>query len=49
MSEFENENLWVVMIDREKHLLSVGNDTTDLTKQSIQQIGLEGQSVWDDV
>lgn len=49
MSEFENENLWVMMIDREMHLLSVGNDTTDLTKQFIQQIGPEGQSVWNDV
>lgn len=49
MSEFENENLWVVMIDRAKHLLPVGNDTTDLAKQSIQHIGPKGQSVWDDV
>ena len=49
MSEFENENLWVVMIDRAKPLLCVGNDTTDIAKQSIQQTGTEGQSVWNDV
>ena len=49
MSDFENESLWDVVIDREKHSLYVGNDTTDLTKQLIQQIGLEGQLVWNDV
>ena len=49
MSEFENESLWDVIIDREKPWLYVCNDTTYLTKQSIQKIWLEGQSVWDDV
>ncbi len=49
MREFENENLWVVLLDKEKHLLYVGDDTTDMAEASIQQSWPEERSVWDDV
>lgn len=39
MSEFENESLWVLIIDKEKHLLPVCNDTTDLTKSLFKKSG----------
>ncbi|MEJ7683785.1 MAG: hypothetical protein WKG06_39165 [Segetibacter sp.] len=49
MSELENDNLLVVYLNEEKHLLYRGDDTTDMTEASIQQSWPEEKSVWDDV
>ena len=39
MSEFENESLWDVIIDREKRWPHVGNYTTYLTKSLFKKSG----------
>ena len=49
INEFENENIWTVIIDGEKYVLYMRDDTTDMTDASIQQIRTEEKSPWDDV
>ena len=39
MSDFENESLWDVIINREKHWLHIGNGTTYLTKSLLKKSG----------
>lgn len=49
IDKFDNENFFFVIIDGEKHLLYMGDDTTDMTEASIQQAWSEEKSAWDDV
>jgi hypothetical protein len=49
MSEFENECLWDVIIDREKHWLHVGNDTTYLTESLFKKSRGKVHQPWDEV
>lgn len=49
LREFENENFGVVIIDGEKHLLYIGDDTADMAEASIRQCWPEEKSVWDDI
>lgn len=49
MIEFENKNVWVVLINEEKHLLYMGDNTADITEISILQNWELEKSEWDQV
>lgn len=49
MKEFENENVWIVLPNGEKHLLYMGDNIADMTEAAIQQCWSEEKSAWDDV
>ncbi|CAA9538776.1 MAG: hypothetical protein AVDCRST_MAG96-4124 [uncultured Segetibacter sp.] len=37
MREFKSENDWVLVADKEKHLVYMGDDTADSTEASMKQ------------